>query len=144
MTVRAGRSAAFRVFDARGGVGGDLDRLRGEPRVEDAQPGMQAAADAVQGEAAVGVGRRRLRPARPVVDAAPPEEWSFRVVSMDRPCASTVGGRVRQIAETETTAPGTGWPCTSKRRPSMTCSGMSRISADGWSSSGSSSAQPTP
>ena len=64
---------------ARGGVGGDLDRLRGEPRVEDAQSGVQAPADAVQREAALGVGRRRLRPARPVVDAAPPAVRSFGV-----------------------------------------------------------------
>ena len=54
------------------GVGGGLDRLRGEPRVEDAQLDPQAAADAVQGESAVGVGRRRRGPARLIVDPAPP------------------------------------------------------------------------
>ncbi len=62
---------------ACGGVGIDLDHLRSESRVENAQLGVQAAADPVQDEAAIGVGRYRLRPARQIVHTAPPAVWSF-------------------------------------------------------------------
>ncbi len=46
--------------------------------------------------------------------------------------------RTCQIAETDTATPGTGRPWRSKRRPWITCSGRSLISASGCSASGSS------
>ena len=58
-------------------VGLDVDHLRGESRVGDAQVGLEAAADAMQGEPAIGVGGRRLGPGRQVVHASPPVGRTF-------------------------------------------------------------------
>ena len=93
----------------------------------DGQGRMQVAAHAVQGEAALVVGRRRPGPGRKVVGVRPPEIDPIEAA----PTPAGACGDSREIDVTESVTPGTGRPCRSNSRPWITCSGRSVMSAVG-------------